>query len=49
MTHSGAGGGKNPLKFHGGDDVWMSCVAIGIKSGRIKSLKTGGEDDGTHI
>ncbi|MBA7677237.1 hypothetical protein ES703_85488 [subsurface metagenome] len=49
MTHGGAGCRENPLKFHGSDDIWISCVAIGLKSGRIKGLKTGGEDDGTHI
>ncbi len=48
VAHGGAGCREDPLKFNGSDDIWISCVAIGLKTGRIKRLKTRGQNNRAH-
>ena len=49
MTRRGPSGGKDPFKFHTGDDIWQFGMLVIIQMQWVKSFKTGRYDNGTHV
>jgi len=49
MAFGRTGGGKNPFKLHGCDDVRMIGIIIIVQFRWVKRLKTGGKDNRTYL